>query len=325
VRRPPPVSPAALLAAAFALSACGGGARGVVAAAPVPVAPPAPDPFDPEALMADVRALCADELAGRGSFQPGGVAAAHHVAGELERLGYEVILQPIDDGAVNVIALRRAGPRAILVSAHYDHLGVDADGTVYPGADDNASGVAVLLALARHAAARRYRDTLVFVAFGAEEVGLVGSAAYMVDPAWPLDQTEAVINFDMVGRDFFEAGAAQPAAASVIGLGSHDGARRAVVAAAARAGLTLVIVPARLLEVFGFDDRTDEWWFRRRGVPAIHFSTGMHRDYHRPSDTPDRLVPEQMARVARTAAGLLDDLAGAGDERRPPEPVYDSE
>jgi hypothetical protein len=73
--------------------------------------------------------------------------------------------------------------------------------------------------------------------------------------------------------------------------------------------MDLVPVPARLVELFGFEDRTDEWWFRRRGILALHISTSLHEDYHQPTDTADRLSPAQLEGVARTAAGLLEHLA----------------
>ncbi len=259
--------------------------------------------------MADVRWMTDPARAGRGSYEPGAVATAHYIAEEFRKLGLEVVRQPIAHGAENVLGIHRGDDRAVIVSAHYDHLGVRG-GVIHPGADDNASGAAVLLGLARTASEQKFAHTLLFIAFGAEEEGLVGSAQYMAHPAWSIDKTIAVINFDMVGRNFFEAGANQERAAAVVGLEDHEGARKATERAAKTAGLKLVQAPARLLEVFGYANRTDEWWFRRRGVVSIHFSTGFHDDYHRPSDTADKLVPAQMSRVAKTAAGLLDYLAG---------------
>src|SRR5207244_11788025 len=89
---------------------------------------------------------------------------------------------------------------AVVIGAHYDPLG-RADGVVYPGADDNASGTAVVLGLARaFAAAGGSSRTLVFALFGAEELGLIGSRHYVNRPAVPLDRTVAMVNFDMVGR-----------------------------------------------------------------------------------------------------------------------------
>jgi len=298
--------------AAFAVAACSGGdaTRSPAVARPAERgSPPARDPLGAEALMADVRRLCAPDLAGRGSYQPGGEAAARFMAAALADAGLEVVRQPIAARIDNVIGIRRGGPEAILVSAHYDHLGVDETGQVYPGADDNASGAAVLLGLARVAAGRRYRHTILFAAFGAEEAGLVGSGVYVHHPTWPLERTLAVLNFDMVGRNFFEWGSGKSATAAIVGLEGRPDLLAAARRAATTAGLELVPVPAALVELFGFEDRTDDWWFRRRGLLSIHMSTSLHEDYHQPTDTPDRLAPAQLERVARTAAGLLDHLA----------------
>jgi Zn-dependent M28 family amino/carboxypeptidase len=260
--------------------------------------------------MGDVRWLCAPERAGRGSFQPGGIAAAAYMAAALEETGLAIVRQPIAAGGVdNVIGIKRADAEAVLVSAHYDHLGIDAAGRVYPGADDNASGAAVLLGLARAASARCYRHTILFASFGAEEAGLVGSGVYVTQPTWPLERTRMVINFDMVGRNFFEWGSGRAGAAAVVGLETRPSAEGPARRAARAAGLDLIAVPAHLVELFGFEDRTDDWWFRRRGVPAIHISTSLHDDYHQPTDTPDRLSPSQLERVARMSAGLLSALA----------------
>ncbi len=303
---------ARLVALLVAMAGCAPSAPRPAAPSPHARLSTARDPLAAAAIMADVAWLVDPVRAGRGSFQPGGVVAADYMAQQLEAAGLTVVRQRVEGEVDNVIGILRGGRSAIVVSAHYDHLGVSEAGVLYPGADDNASGAAVLLALARYAAGRRYRDTILFIAFGAEEPGLIGSRAYLESPAWPLEDTRAVVNFDMVGRNFFEAISGREAAAAVIGLEDDAGARAATHAAAAAAGLALIETPARFLEVFGSDFRTDDWWFRRNGILAIHFSTGMHDDYHQPSDTIDRLVPAQLERVARTAAGLLEYLAGGG-------------
>ncbi len=299
----------------LALVACGGKPAAHAVEHPSPavaratVADSAPSAFDPASMMRDVEWLCAKERRGRGSFTADSRAAAEYVASAFRAAGLEVVRQSVMGGAVNVVGILRGGDRAVIVSAHHDHVGVDLLGRMYPGADDNASGVAVLLALARDAAKRRFEHTILFISFGAEEEGLVGSGAYVTDPIWPLDRTVAVINFDMVGRNFFESGANRERTCGVIGVEDREDTRRVLNRVAAEVGLHLVVAPARLLEVFGYALRTDEWRFRRLGIPSIHFSTGYHDDYHQPTDTPDKLIPEQMSRIARTAAGLLSYLA----------------
>jgi len=264
--------------------------------------------------MVDVNWMCHPDRAGRGSFQKGSADTANYFARAFKKIGLEVVRQNVGRNADNVIGIYRAQgsakDKAVVVGSHYDHLGL-INGVVYPGADDNASGAAVLLALARDAVKRKYQHTIVFIAFGAEEAGLVGSRYYVRRPAWPLSKTLSMINFDMVGRNFFEAGANKLATVGIIGLETDPTVRAAAFASAKAAGIELVAAPAGLIRMFGFSFRTDDWWFRGRVPIAIHFSTGYHEDYHKPTDTTDKLVPAQMSRIAQTAAGLLRHLARA--------------
>jgi hypothetical protein len=307
-------SSAGALALIAALAGCSGPAK---IAPPPPPPKPAPPrgPLDGAALFDDVARYTAPALAGRGSFQAGGRAAADLVAQAFVTAGLEVVRQPIERGAENVFGVLRGDRRVVLISAHYDHLG-EKDGVIYPGADDNASGVAVLLGLARAAARRPHQRTLVFAAFGAEEAGLRGSRAYVEAPPWPLERVVAVVNFDMVGRRFFDWGGGAERTCAVVGLEADPALAAAATRSADAADLSLVAVPARAVELFGMDDRTDEWWFRRQRIPAIHFSTSLHDDYHQPSDRLDKIDPAQLERVARTADGLVDYLANEWKPRR---------
>ena len=219
------------------------------------------------------------------------------------RVELRVALEAADRTAVNVIGVlpgrdpARAG-EAIVIGAHYDHLGV-VGGTLYSGADDNASGTAVVVGLARAFAAAGPLDrTLVFALFGAEEIGLVGSGHYVRRPAVPIDRTVAMLNFDMVGR-------LGDARLTVGGVDSGRGLRD-VVADAARAlsvGVTLRDSP------FGPSDHSR---FYDAGAPVLFFHTGSHADYHRPGDTADKLDTTGMARVASLGARIAERLA-AGD------------
>ncbi len=304
------------MAATLAVSGCSSPPAPTPPPAPAPVAfarAPAPhETITSAALMAHVHWLCAPERAGRGSYQPGGRAAADYVARAFERAGLQVTRQPVTEEADNVIGiLPGTGRGAVIVSAHYDHVGVDTDGVVYPGADDNASGVAVMLAMVDAIAPRGGAGrTVIFIGFGAEEDGLQGARAYVEDPVWPLEDTIVVVNFDMVGRNLFELiGTGTPNAVGVVGLEARRENQRAAERAADAEGMRLLKGSARVIGRFGLDGRTDDWWFRQRGVPTIHFSTGLHQDYHKPTDTPDKLRPEQMRRIARLATRLVVDLA----------------
>ncbi len=179
----------------------------------------------------------------------------------------------------------------IVVGAHWDHLGA-AGGDVYHGADDNASGTAVVVGLARaFAAAGGARRTLVFVLFGAEELGLIGSGHYVRHARLPVAQTMVMLNFDMVGRMRGET-------LLIGGVDSGDRLRAVTAEAARAAGVTA--------DLRGTPHApSDHTRFYAAGVPVLFFYTGGHEDYHRPSDTADKLNVDGMARVAAVGAGVI--------------------
>jgi Iap family predicted aminopeptidase len=191
--------------------------------------------------------------------------------------------------AANVIGVvpgtdpARAG-EAVVIGAHYDHLGVEA-GTVYPGADDNASGTATVLGLAQSLAASRPPRTLVFALFSGEEIGLVGSDYQVRHPSVvPLDRVAAMVNFDMVGR-------LEGRHLMVGGVETGSGFRALVEGAAKEVGLDVNPRPAGT-------GPSDHSRFNSAGVPVLFFHSGTHDDYHRPSDTADKIDAAGMARIA---------------------------
>jgi aminopeptidase YwaD len=210
------------------------------------------------------------------------------------------------DNVIGVLPGRdpRLREEAIVIGAHYDHLGrggegslaPDAAGAIHHGADDNASGVAALLGLARaFAEAGGAPRTLVFAAFSGEEMGLLGSAQYVRKPAHPLDRTALMLNLDMVGR-------LRQRTLYVGGTDSGSGLRELVSAQAGALTLTLRGDP------FGRSDHTS---FYAAGRPVLFLFTGAHADYHRPSDTWDRIDAAGLAEVTAFAARLIEAVAGA--------------
>ncbi|MBI1846565.1 MAG: M28 family peptidase [Candidatus Rokubacteria bacterium] len=206
-----------------------------------------------------------------------------------ERRGANVVgLLPGTDPALEA--------EAIVIGAHWDHLGRSASGVLHPGADDNASGTALVVGLARaFARSGGAPRSLVFALFGGEELGLLGSARYTKQPAWPLGRTIAMINLDMVGRlrdDTLRAS----------GVDSGD-RLRAVAADAARAeGMTLKVSG-------GPFEGSDHLPFYRAGVPVVLFTTGGHEDYHGPSDTADKISAAGMARICAVVVRAATALA----------------
>ena len=276
-------------------------------------------------------------------------AAPALVSARLERatvsLGVDVARK--NAPASNVVGvLRGSDPKLreeiIVVGAHYDHLGrggrgslAAREGEVHHGADDNASGTAALLELARLLARHKekVRRTVFFVAFGGEEEGLIGSKFFAENRAWPITQTVAMINLDMVGRlrdDALTVGGVGTAAewremidranraydVALFPQGAGAAASKAdgvapVVVTGSDGRVALTATPRRPLKLrlnedgFGPSDHAS---FYARRVPVLFFFTGTHEDYHKPTDTADRLNYEGLARVTDLVGDLLFDL-----------------
>ena len=198
--------------------------------------------------------------------------------------------------------------QALVLGGHYDHVGLggrlssspERTGEIHNGADDNASGVAALIEVARAAAADRSRfpRSLVFVAFAGEERGLLGSAHYADHPVIPLADTVAMLNLDMIGRSRGRL--------EVGGLNTAGSLREDLEAAARTAGID--VRPGG-----PGAGRSDDSNFVDRRVPSLHFFTGFHDDYHRPSDDWDRIDAAGTARVATLALELAARIAARDD------------
>ena len=197
--------------------------------------------------------------------------------------------------------------RTLVIGAHYDHLGYGGESSLAPdqnvphvGADDNASGVAVMLGIASGVRARiatgwRPTHNLVFCAFTAEETGLVGSSHFVDDPPRPLPTIEAMVNMDMVGR-------LRDDRLMLMGVGTAD-EFPALVDGVNRATEHFQIRTSS--DGYGPSDHSS---FYKRQVPVLMLFTGAHADYHKPSDTPDKINGAGLARIATFARALVDSL-----------------
>jgi Zn-dependent M28 family amino/carboxypeptidase len=197
---------------------------------------------------------------------------------------------------------------AVVFGGHYDHLGMRG-GQVLPGADDDASGTAAVIELARVFASgtERPRRTLVFVAFGAEEAGLLGSYYYALRPARPLERTRAVFSLDMIGRDEKPS----PQTAGLIDIAEDSSNEVNFIGLKASPSLRAVLEQANRevgLRLNGkWDDdaalnilfRSDHFPFLLQGVPAVWVFNGFTPDYHQPADTIDKLNFPKMEKIVR--------------------------
>ena len=193
---------------------------------------------------------------------------------------------------------------AVVIGAHYDHLGRDGEGSLdtahrtdaHPGADDNASGTAAVLGLARaFAASGGTPRTLVFALFSGEEMGFLGAGAYVRHPPFPLERTIAMVNFDMVGR-------LRDNRLIVGGLDSGSGLEDIVTGATTGLGLEVELRGSPWAP-------SDHQSFYQHRVPVLFFHTGVHDDYHRTSDTWEKINAAGLERVVALAERVIDRLA----------------
>ncbi len=271
-----------------------------------------PPVFSRKALMDHVEWLASEDRAGRGLGTKEINDAAEYIRSSMESAG----LEPGGDNgtwfqrftvpegpagtpveAVNVVGVlpgSRAdwGDQSLVLSAHYDHLGrgwpdvheVD-QGKVHPGADDNASGVAVLLELARNVVSEGGGSrNLVVVAFSAEENGRLGSRHYVENPRFPVQEVRGVINLDTVGRLF-------DGKIAIHGTGTADEWQHVFRGCGFVTG-----IPSQ--NVSGGAEGSDQASFIDKGIPGVQIFTGAHEDYHRPSDTVDKVDGAGLVKVA---------------------------
>jgi Zn-dependent M28 family amino/carboxypeptidase len=279
----------------------------------------APEGLDSRTLMEALRTLASPSLEGRLAGSRGGREARRYIRDAFKRIGLETVGtdgydQPFGfartpgnggrssgnrspargtefrDG-VNLVGRVRGtlgGAKTIVITAHYDHLGVRA-GRVYPGADDNASGVVALLAIAQAAAADGPRHPLIFAALDAEELGLQGARAFLRAPPVPRDAIALDINLDMVARgdknEIYASGTYHyPWTKPIV----EDVQRRTPIRILFGHDRPKSLAPA------GEDDWTllsDHGVFHQAGIPFVYFGVEDHADYHQPTDTADRIDP----------------------------------
>ncbi len=289
-----------------------------------PVQTPAPPPIT---AVDDIRYLSDDALAGRMTGSAGADSAAAYLARRFEQVG----LQPSAGGWFQSFTVAKEAPVAqsarvgglvgknvigllpghdpalrnetVIVGAHYDHLGLggfgsldpDSTGLVHNGADDNASGAAMLIQIAARLAHSPPARTVLFIAFSGEELGLLGSAHYVKQPLYPLSATIAMINLDMVGRlnhgrlIVYGARTAKEFPALLDSLNWH-------------AGFDLKAQG----DGYGPSDQSS---FYAAGRPVLHIFTDLHADYHRTTDDWQKIDPEGFRRVSNFTLGLVTALA----------------
>jgi aminopeptidase YwaD len=268
----------------------------------------------------DIEYLASPALAGRLTGTPGNDSAAAYIARRYTSLGMtgqlqKFVARPVTHAtpapqlpSQNVFAILPGRDPAlrnqyVVVGAHFDHLGTSTEGALDPddkagvrrGADDNASGTAAVMELARLFAHNPTRRSIIFANFTGEEEGLLGSAWFADHLPVAVDSVDAMLNFDMVGRLKNDR---------LIVYGVATAKEMSAILDSANVGVNL--------KIFGQGDGfgpSDHSSFYAKSIPVLHFFTDLHDDYHRASDTPEKINAAGEARVVAVADRALRDIA----------------
>jgi len=269
---------------------------------------------DSDRLMEALTTLADPKFEGRAAGSPGGLAARAWVLERFKSIG----LQPVSGSYVFPFTFTRmtaggrvegnganvigqclgSDPKApvFVVSAHYDHVGVR-NGALHPGADDNASGVAVMLAVAEHCRKTPFKRTVVFAAFDAEEAGLQGAKAFLIKPPLPKDRIALNVNLDMVSRS-------DKREIFVAGTHPWPHLKAPLEVVAKRAPITVLFGHDKPVAIAGgvddWTNQSDHGPFNDAKIPFVYFGVEDHADYHKPTDTADKVNRGFFVDVAET-------------------------
>ena len=254
-------------------------------------------------LRGHVTFLSGPDLAGRRSGQPGALKAAQYIFDQFKQAGFDVRMQEFSDNRRNVVARLGSADQHIILGAHYD-----GQGSGFPSASDNAAGVAVLIELARDLKAMNLPVSLVAIAFDDEEQGLHGSNFYVDHPIFPLEQVQAAIIFDTMGRHFLDL-----KKSTLFVLGSEYSRELAQIVN--RRGRPDMLVAG--VDLIG--PRSDFAGFARKKIPFLFFSHATHKDYHGMGDRPELLDYDSIAQDVNLIELMIADVV-----QSPGRPVFGS-
>jgi Zn-dependent M28 family amino/carboxypeptidase len=280
-------------------------------------------------LKTNISFLASDKLKGRGTSSPEELVSANYIANQFKKIGltpynnsylkpfsFKKNLDPHDTSIVgikerfsnNVVGfLDNKAPYTIVIGAHYDHLGLGHDhnsldpnpeGKIHNGADDNASGTAGVIELANYFASNKQTEpyNFLFICFSGEELGLLGSKKWCDDPDLDLKTVNYMINMDMIGR-------------------LNDSTKKLLVYGV---GTSPVFVPLidsmntnlRIIKDSSGIGPSDQTSFYLKDLPVLHFFTGQHSDYHKPSDDAEKINYKGEVEVLNYIVTLIEKTYG---------------
>jgi hypothetical protein len=272
---------------------------------------------DREQILADVQYLASDKLEGRKTGTEGNRIAREYIEKRLTSLGLATFgdsyRHPFEhshastgtvfDDAENLIGYVEGSEnpgRFIVITAHYDHLGIQ-NGEIYNGADDNASGTGGLMAAARYFTLHQPENSLMFIAFDAEEQGLGGARHFVENPVVPLEQIVLNVNMDMISTNFEN---------EIYAVGAyHYPFLKPLIEESVRNASVDVL--------FGYDnpDAPDDWTlssdhgpFHQNDIPFVYFGVEDHPHYHQPTDIFENINPDFYVNTVKTIIETISHL-----------------
>jgi len=268
--------------------------------------------FDGAQLLRDLKTLSADDMEGRQVGTAGGEKARAYVLARFKAAGLAPFngsfttsftftsggrgtTPPVERTGVNVIGRidgRVPSSRYLVVSAHYDHVGVR-NGQVFNGADDNASGTAALFAVAQYFRSHPTAHNMIVVAFDGEEAGLRGSQAFVANPPVPKDQIAIDLNADMIGRDPDDK-------LFVVGTRTQPDLKPYIDRVAARAKVKLLTGHETPGEKEDWTNDSDHAAFRRANIPALYFGVEDFDQHHAATDDYDTMSHDFYVKAVET-------------------------
>lgn len=268
--------------------------------------------LDAKQLLADIKTLSADDMEGRATATAGGTKAREYVIKRFKESGLQTVNQDFEfkrrnDATVKgtnvygIIKGKKNPEKYIIVTAHYDHVGINKE-QIYNGADDNASGTSALFQIAKYFSKKKPNNSVIIVAFDAEEMGLQGSRYFVANLPVKKENILLNINMDMISRndknEIYAAGT--------------------LLYPQLKPHLEKVQKKSAIKLLLGHDDpktgrddwtfQSDQGSFHREKIPFIYFGVEDHADYHKPTDDFDKVHPKFYVHAVETVIFAIDEL-----------------
>ncbi|MGE5943046.1 MAG: M28 family peptidase [Flavobacteriales bacterium] len=270
--------------------------------------------YNEDQLLMHLKTLSSDAFEGRRTGSDGGIKTKKYIINQFHSLGvlplgktyeqsFAFVEQRINYKATNILGLIKGTKKPneyIVISAHYDHEGIK-DGTIYNGADDNASGLCALFSFAEYFKNNPPKHSVILAAFDAEELGLRGSKYYVENAIIPLNKIKINLNLDMISRSDNKE-------LFVVGTSYHENLKQLILKFKTFGDIKLTAGHdgGSLQENWTYS--SDHASFYRNNIPFLYFGVADHKDYHQPTDDFENIQPQFYVEAVRTIISIFKNI-----------------